>query len=154
MKTNYDWACDTKQARWTYTPSWMTKPDFYTYTGQTINPGFEQIKGRQQRWYDKPFTSGEYCGGLAVDGRDITIIQQDKKFYSQNKVNAEEQERMNTHRKVARDATTVGVHVICLNKNNSCRATYEAGTINKLLYNRIMKAVGAWELWKKHISKK
>ena len=151
MKTNYDWVCDTKKARYSWTPAYMEKPDFYVYAGQTDNPGFGQKNGNLERWYNYA-RKAKY--GPTIDGRDIVLVKREKKYYVQEKVNVEEQTDMNTMRKVARDATTVGIRVICCNRNNAHKATHEAGTINKPLYNQVMKQIGAWELWKKHIAKK
>ena len=141
MKTNYSWISETKDRRWHQTPSYMTNPDFYTYSGQTNNAGFE-VGQRWNAWARK----AKY--GPKIHGDDIKIVKQEKVSYSQNKVNEEEQIQINTMRKVARDATTVGIHVINCNRQNPCKETYEAGTINKLLYNQVMKQVGAWALWK------
>ena len=144
MKTIYDWVSDTKESRSSHTPNYMDKPDFYIYGGQTNNAGF----GTGQRW-NQWARKAQY--GPEVHGNDIEIIRQDKKFLSQSKVDAEEQLHINTLRKVARDATSVGVHVVCCNRNNAHKATYEAGTIDKKLYNQVMKKVGAWKLWKSYL---
>ena len=147
MKTNYSWISETKNARSSYTPRYMEKPDFYTYSGQTNSPGFKAGQ-RWNQWARK----AKY--GPEVHSYDIEIVKQDKISYAQNTVNKEEQIQINTMRKVARDATKVGIKVVNCNSQNPCKATYEAGTIDKKLYNEVMKRVGAWELWKKHISKK
>ena len=102
MKTNYSWISETKNARSSYTPRYMEKPDFYTYSGQTNSPGFKAGQ-RWNQWARK----AKY--GPEVHSYDIEIVKQDKISYAQNTVNKEEQIQINTMRKVARDASKVGI---------------------------------------------